>query len=189
MKLITFLMSSKVWISGDSPPWTHRNCWFMSAAKGRQSNASIHESYTCSEYLILPEGGNVNRRLVSLSIQWILKNPFFTQKTQNNWNVLEVNWAKNLYLRGGLTGQTYNVSYRHVFKFKINTAQNHRWFKSFRINSPNINHSPQCFRLHVITEMQREGHKTNNDKHKELLTFLFEGEIFCQMSTFMISTK
>lgn len=42
-------------ISGESPPWTHRNCWFMSAAKGRQSNASIHESYTCSEYLILPD--------------------------------------------------------------------------------------------------------------------------------------
>lgn len=53
--VITFLMSSKVCISGESPPWTHRNCWFMSAARGRQSNASIHESYTCSEYLILPD--------------------------------------------------------------------------------------------------------------------------------------
>lgn len=51
----TFFMSSKVCISGDRPPWTHRNCWFMRAAKGRQSNASIQESYTCSEYLILPE--------------------------------------------------------------------------------------------------------------------------------------
>lgn len=53
--VITFLISSKVCISGESPPWTHRNCWFMSAARGRQSNASIHESYTCSEYLILPD--------------------------------------------------------------------------------------------------------------------------------------
>lgn len=40
----TFFMSSKVCISGDRPPWTHRNCWFMRAAKGRQSNASIQES-------------------------------------------------------------------------------------------------------------------------------------------------
>lgn len=55
-RVATFLMSSKVCISGESPPWTHRNCWFMSAARGRQSNASIHESYTCSEYLILPGG-------------------------------------------------------------------------------------------------------------------------------------
>lgn len=52
---LTFLMSSKVCISGESPPCTQRNCWFMRAARGRQSNASIHESYTCSEYLILPD--------------------------------------------------------------------------------------------------------------------------------------
>lgn len=43
-ELNTFLMSSKVCISGESPPWTHRNCWFMSAASGRQSNASMHAS-------------------------------------------------------------------------------------------------------------------------------------------------
>ena len=48
-------MSSNVCISGDKPPWTHRNCWFISAANGRQSNASIQESYTRSVYLILPE--------------------------------------------------------------------------------------------------------------------------------------
>lgn len=55
----TFLMSSRFVISGDSPPCTHRNCWFISAAKGRQSKASIHASYTLSEYLILPVmGGN-----------------------------------------------------------------------------------------------------------------------------------
>lgn len=50
-------MSSSVWISGESPPCTHRNCWFIRAARGRQSNASMQESYTCSEYLILPGGG------------------------------------------------------------------------------------------------------------------------------------
>lgn len=50
----TFLMSSRFVISGDSPPCTHRNCWFISAARGRQSKASIHASYTLSEYLILP---------------------------------------------------------------------------------------------------------------------------------------
>lgn len=55
----TFLMSSRFVISGDSPPCTHRNCWFISAASGRQSKASIHASYTLSEYLILPVmGGN-----------------------------------------------------------------------------------------------------------------------------------
>lgn len=53
----TFLMSSNVWISGERPPCTQRNCWFIRAARGRQSNASIQESYTCSEYLILPRGG------------------------------------------------------------------------------------------------------------------------------------
>lgn len=50
----TFLMSSRFVISGDSPPCTHRNCWFIRAARGRQSKASIHSSYTRSEYLILP---------------------------------------------------------------------------------------------------------------------------------------
>lgn len=54
---VTFLMSSSVWISGESPPCTQRNCWFIRAARGRQSNASMQESYTCSEYLILPRGG------------------------------------------------------------------------------------------------------------------------------------
>jgi len=55
----TFLMSSRFVISGDSPPCTHRNCWFISAARGRQSKASIHASYIRSEYLILPVmGGN-----------------------------------------------------------------------------------------------------------------------------------
>lgn len=38
----------------NSPPWTHKNCPFINAASGRQSNASIHASYTRSEYFILP---------------------------------------------------------------------------------------------------------------------------------------
>ena len=52
--VLTFLMSSMLNISGESPPWTQRNCWFMMAASGRQSNESMHVSYTVSEYLILP---------------------------------------------------------------------------------------------------------------------------------------
>ena len=52
---LTFLISSKVWISGLRPPWTQRNCWFMSAARGRQSNASMQASYTRSVYFILPK--------------------------------------------------------------------------------------------------------------------------------------
>ena len=56
----TFLMSSNVWISGLSPPCTQRNCWFMRAARGRQSKASMHASYTRSVYLILPRGQIVN---------------------------------------------------------------------------------------------------------------------------------
>lgn len=56
----TFLMSSSVWISGERPPCTQRNCWFIRAARGKQSNASMQESYTCSEYLILPGGGWTN---------------------------------------------------------------------------------------------------------------------------------
>ena len=51
---LTFLMSSRPKTSGERPPWTQRNCWFMMAASGRQSNESIHVSYTVSEYLILP---------------------------------------------------------------------------------------------------------------------------------------
>lgn len=40
----TFLMSSRQLISGESPPWTHRNCWLSSAARGRQSKASMQAS-------------------------------------------------------------------------------------------------------------------------------------------------
>ncbi len=54
--LLTLLMSSNVCISGDRPPWTHKNCWFIRAARGRQSNASMHASYTCSEYWFYLKG-------------------------------------------------------------------------------------------------------------------------------------
>lgn len=47
-------MSSRQVTSGLRPPCTHRNCWLRRAARGRQSNASIQASYTCSEYFILP---------------------------------------------------------------------------------------------------------------------------------------
>ncbi len=59
-KMFTFLISSSVWISGERPPWTQRNCWFMRAASGRQSKASMQASYTRSVYLILPAQGEGN---------------------------------------------------------------------------------------------------------------------------------
>lgn len=65
----TFLMSSSVWISGERPPCTHRNCWFIRAARGRQSNASMQESYTCSEYLILPGGGWRDEKCFSIWVK------------------------------------------------------------------------------------------------------------------------
>lgn len=37
-------MSSSVKISGLRPPWTQRNCLFMTAASGRQQNDSIAAS-------------------------------------------------------------------------------------------------------------------------------------------------
>lgn len=40
----TFRTSSSEWISGERPPWTQRNCWFIRAASGRQSNASMQAS-------------------------------------------------------------------------------------------------------------------------------------------------
>ena len=40
--------------SGDRPPCTHKNCLFIIAARGRQSNESMHSSYIVSEYFILP---------------------------------------------------------------------------------------------------------------------------------------
>lgn len=85
-------MSSKVCISGESPPWTHRNCWFMSAARGRQSNASIHESYTCSEYLILPDRRQTCNQWNEEVLVWL--NKYVYNKNEydtlicNNWQPL-----------------------------------------------------------------------------------------------------
>ena len=66
--LLTLRMSSRLWISGESPPCTQRNCWFMRAANGRQSNASMHASYTLSEYFILP--GKAKRKGTRPSKTW-----------------------------------------------------------------------------------------------------------------------
>lgn len=70
----TLLISSRLCISGESPPWTHRNCWFMSAASGRQSNASIQASYTRSEYFILPESFNKKKYIILYSYVLIATN-------------------------------------------------------------------------------------------------------------------
>jgi hypothetical protein len=47
-------MSSKVLSSGESPPWTQKNCLFMMAARGSAQNEFMQASYTRSEYLRLP---------------------------------------------------------------------------------------------------------------------------------------
>lgn len=177
----------------------------MSAAKGRQSNASIHESYTCSEYLILPEGGNADS---------------VSEHTVNPYKITEECFQKelkNLYMTKGFNRK--NIIHTTSTYLNVKSTQQRSQMKSFNCRphisstsstgddfSPllfycrteltvptatwiDINHSPQCFRLHVMTETQREGNTNDHEKLKELLTFLFEGEIFCQMSTFMISTK
>lgn len=51
---LTVLKSSRVFNSGLSPPWMHRNCLFMTAARGRVQKDSMHALYTSSEYLCLP---------------------------------------------------------------------------------------------------------------------------------------
>lgn len=83
--VLTFLISSKLWISGESPPWTHKNCWFIKAARGKQSNDSMQASYTFSVYFILPE-----RNKVSQSILW-RRNMRNQQKSHSNefskWNM------------------------------------------------------------------------------------------------------
>lgn len=92
----TFLMSSSVWISGESPPCTHRNCWFISAARGRQSNASMQESYTCSEYLILPGGvwrnGEIFQDLGQRSA-WVCFDMLWTATVPANVHSVPVTWS------------------------------------------------------------------------------------------------
>lgn len=92
----TFLMSSSVWISGESPPCTHRNCWFIRAARGRQSNASMQESYTCSEYLILPgggwRGGEIFQDLRQRSA-WVCFDMLWTASIPANVQSVPVTWS------------------------------------------------------------------------------------------------
>lgn len=101
-------MSSKLVISGDIPPCTHRNCWFKRAARGRQSNVSIHASYTCSEYLIRPI--KKEKQSKEEKLQFIIyengywtenyeatSKPFISGKFENNHlykNILEKLWIK-----------------------------------------------------------------------------------------------
>lgn len=66
-------MSSRLWISGESPPCTQRNCWFMRAASGRQSNASMQASYTLSEYFILPGSRETTRQQRTLHVSRVLE--------------------------------------------------------------------------------------------------------------------
>ena len=63
--VLTALMSSSVFNSGERPPWMQRNCLFMMAAKGNAQKDSMHASYTRSEYLCLP----VKARNVILTIR------------------------------------------------------------------------------------------------------------------------
>lgn len=83
---LTFLMSSRQLISGESPPCTHRNCWLSRAARGRQSKASIQASYTRSEYLILPAASTwwqhkINVRAI-LTFLTFISNKIKPQKTE-----------------------------------------------------------------------------------------------------------
>jgi hypothetical protein len=41
---VTFRISSRVCKSGERPPWTQKNCLFMTAASGRAQNEFIHAS-------------------------------------------------------------------------------------------------------------------------------------------------
>ena len=49
----TLFKSSRVCSSGLNPPCMHKNCLFMTAARGNAQNESMHASYTASEYLCL----------------------------------------------------------------------------------------------------------------------------------------
>lgn len=83
---LTFLMSSRQLISGESPPCTHRNCWLSRAARGRQSKASIQASYTRSEYLILPAANTWRQHKIWLisvhTWEWEF---FFLMKNGHKW--------------------------------------------------------------------------------------------------------
>jgi hypothetical protein len=54
-------MSSRVFNSGESPPWMQKNCLFMIAARGSAQNEFMQASYKRSEYLRLPVGKSDQR--------------------------------------------------------------------------------------------------------------------------------
>ena len=101
----TFLMSSNVWISGLSPPCTQRNCWFMRAARGRQSKASMHASYTRSVYLILPRGQSVNVCVAYDVEDWLRK-----KKRKQNFNTFNAKPKVDLH---SCLKVKYSVRWRH----------------------------------------------------------------------------
>jgi len=55
----TLFKSSRVWSSGLNPPCIHKNCLFITAARGSAQNESMQASYTASEYLCLHSSLNV----------------------------------------------------------------------------------------------------------------------------------
>lgn len=120
----TFLMSSRFVISGDSPPCTHRNCWFISAARGRQSKASIHASYTLSEYLILPVmgGGGEGDRAGK------------GKRAKSNKTQLSHTGAHSVLVWGGKALQSAIKLPKHIFK--NSTVSQLFCFFFFSFNSP-----------------------------------------------------
>lgn len=55
LNLSIFFISSRDLISGDIPPWMHRNLLFTRAESGRLSKSSITFSYTSWSYLSKPK--------------------------------------------------------------------------------------------------------------------------------------
>ena len=95
----TFLISSSVCISGDSPPWTQRNCWFMMAARGRQSKASMQASYTRSVYL------KISQNQIKLSPRvWTTESAVFFRF-----------WAPNLDKSEGYFWGSYSGLFSQIF--------------------------------------------------------------------------
>lgn len=101
---LTLRMSSKLWISGDRPPCTQRNCWFMRAASGKQSKASMHASYTLSEYFILPRSTEKSPRWAPL---WrdemgsrIIRVTVFTTAPGRHPESLSVNFTRDTFYMG-----------------------------------------------------------------------------------------
>jgi hypothetical protein len=69
VSFFTFLMSSRVSISGERPAWTQRYFSSTRAANGRQSNASMHASYSPFEYLT-----SAKKKRNQMSVECLEKN-------------------------------------------------------------------------------------------------------------------